>query len=103
MNSNVLVTLSFRYYFEDTEGTLVKSSFPVIHKVGNVLIFVLLKYENKLNVVFSHITFISKHHGKRKFAINSFRLQQFPIYSHQNLYKNDNFANFVYYEKTWIC
>ena len=38
------------------------SSFPVVYKVGNVDIFVLLKFENKLDVVISHITSISKHH-----------------------------------------
>ena len=38
------------------------SSFPVIHKVGNVGIFVLLKFENKLDTVFGHFNFNSKHH-----------------------------------------
>ena len=45
------------------------SSFPVIHKVDNVGIFVLLKFENKLNVVIVHTNFISKHHDKYKFAL----------------------------------
>ena len=45
------------------------SSFPVIHKVGNVGIFVLLKFENKLNREISHFNFISKHYDKCKFAL----------------------------------
>ena len=42
--------------------------FPKIHKVGNVGIFVLLKFENKLNATISHINIILKYHHKCKFA-----------------------------------
>ena len=46
----------------------VQSSFPVILKVGNVGIFVLLKFENKLDTVISHMNFNSIHHNKFKFV-----------------------------------
>ena len=46
-----------------------QSSFPVIHKVGNIDIFVLLKFGNKLDVVISHINFISKQYDKCKFVL----------------------------------
>ena len=38
------------------------SSFPVMHRVGNVGIFVLLKFENEQDTVFGHFNFNSKHH-----------------------------------------
>ena len=44
-------------------------SFPVIHKVGNVGIFVLLKFENKLDAVISDFIFNSMHPDKLKFAL----------------------------------
>ena len=37
----------------------VNSSFSVIHKIGNIGIFVWLKFENKLNTAISHIHFES--------------------------------------------
>ena len=52
-----------------TTGTQ-QSSFPVMHKVDNVDIFVLLK--NKWDVVINHTNFISKHNDKWKFALKKF-------------------------------
>ena len=42
------------------------SSFPVTHKVGNVGIFVLLKFENKSDASISHIYIILEHRDKCK-------------------------------------
>ena len=53
---------------------LAISSFPAIHKVGNVGIFVPLKFENKQNTVFGHFNFNSKYHGQQKFAQNFLHL-----------------------------
>ena len=49
-----------------------------LHKVSNVGIFVLLKFENKLDIVISHINFISKHHDKCKCALKFVHLVTFP-------------------------
>ena len=46
------------------------SSFPVRHKVGNVGIFVLLKFRNKLDAVIHHFNFHPKHHDKCKVVLN---------------------------------
>ena len=43
--------------------------------VGNVGTFVLLKFENKLDVVISHINLFPKHHCKSKFALNFIQLE----------------------------
>ena len=40
-----------------------------LHKVGNIGIFVLSKFENKLDVLISNINFISKHNDKFKFTL----------------------------------
>ena len=56
----------------------IQSSFPAIHKVSNIGIFVLLKFENKLDVVNSHINFISKNHNKCKFALKFIKLGTVP-------------------------
>ena len=40
------------------------SSFPLIHKVDNAGIIVLLLFEKKLDTVISHINFNSMHHDK---------------------------------------
>ena len=40
------------------------SSFPLIRKVGNVGIFVLLKFENTLNGEINYFNFNSKHHDE---------------------------------------
>ena len=44
------------------------SSFPVIHKVSNVDIFVLLKFESKSIATIIHMNFISEHHDKCKLS-----------------------------------
>ena len=43
-----------------------KLDFPIIHKVGNFGIFVLLKFENSWDIVMSHMNFDSKRRDKRK-------------------------------------
>ena len=57
------------HHFE-IEHVTVKPSFPVIHKVDNAAIFVLLKSENrsKLYAVISHVKYISVHHNPFKFV-----------------------------------
>ena len=89
----------------------IQSSFPgTIHKVSNIGISVLLKFENKLDVVnSSHINFISKHPDKCKFAIiklHKIYLAWSPVpklFENCILYKNANFDNLVYYGKTRMC
>ena len=51
------------------------------HKVANVAIFVLLKFENKLDTVVSHISFNSKHLDK--------------IYICIKIYSADNYYQFI--------
>ena len=43
-------------------------------EVGNVGIFILLNFENKLEIVVSHIAFNSKHHDKSIFALKMIQL-----------------------------
>ena len=50
------------------------SSFPVIHKVGNFDIFVLFKFENKLDREINPFNFNSKHYDKCKFSLKLIRL-----------------------------
>ena len=45
-----------------------------MHKVGNVGIFVLSKFKNKLNIFFSHIDFISQYHDRFQFVLKLLRL-----------------------------
>ena len=45
------------------------SSFPVIHKVGNIRIFLLLKFGKKLDREINHFNFNSKHYDKSKFTL----------------------------------
>ena len=52
-------------------------SFP-INKICNVDIFVLLKFENKLDVITIDINFISKHVDKLKFALKIIQLVTIP-------------------------
>ena len=49
-------------------------SFPVIHKVGNDGIFVLLEFENKLGAAISDINFILKEYDKSKFVLKFIHL-----------------------------
>ena len=46
-----------------------QSSFPVIHKVGNVAIFVLLKFQNKLGGEIRLFNLNSTHNDKGKLAL----------------------------------
>ena len=74
---------------------LLYSSFPVIHKVGNIGIFVLLKSVKKLDVT---SIFFSKHRHKCKRALKIIKL----ITTH-NLFLLEvvqKMPKFVYYEKT---
>ena len=57
-------TIFFQIAFE----TFTWSSSPVIHKVGNVGIFKLLKFENKFDREISRFK-LSLNHGKFKFAL----------------------------------
>ena len=69
--------------------------------------FELLKFRNKLNVVISHINFISKYHGKCKFVEkiiklvtipNSFLLEFVQKSQHCQLcvlWENSNVSNFI--------
>ena len=45
------------------------SSFPVTHKVDNIGIFVLLKFENKLDIEINPFNFNSKHYDKCPFSL----------------------------------
>ena len=52
----------------------IESSFPVIHEIWNVGIFVLLKFENMLNGQINYFNFNSEHHDKCKFSLKLFGL-----------------------------
>ena len=48
-------------------GNSINSAWPVefsLNKIGEVDIFVLVKFENKLDKVINHFSFNSKHHEK---------------------------------------
>ena len=49
--------------------------FSVIDKVGNFGIFVLLKFENKLDLVISKFYFIAEHHDKYKLLFPFIQLE----------------------------
>ena len=49
------------------------SSFPVIHKVGNVGIFVFLKFENKLDREINSLNFNTKHKHQCKIVLKLIR------------------------------
>ena len=53
---------------------LSQSRFPVLHKVGNVDIFVLPKFENKLHTVISDIYFILMYLDQFHFTVKLFQL-----------------------------
>ena len=74
----------------------------MIHKVGNVDIFLLLKFENKIAREICHSDYNSKHYDKCKFDLklikfltvsNLFPLEVVPKCQHF-------ISNFVYYGKT---
>ena len=50
------------------------SSFPTIHTVGNIGIFVLLKFEDMLDRKVNHFNFNSKYQNKCKLALKLIRL-----------------------------
>ena len=62
----------------------------MLHNVGNIGIFVLLKFEHKLDTVVSHININSKQHDKYKLAYKSLR----------NCTKVPTLPTYVYYGKT---
>ena len=49
--------------------TLIYSSFPEMHKISNVGIFVLLKFENELETEINHSIFNSENHEKCEFVL----------------------------------
>ena len=49
-------------------------SFPTIHRVGNIGIFVLLTYEDMLDRKVNHFNFSSKYQSKCKLALKLIRL-----------------------------
>ena len=53
---------------------ITHSSFPIIHKVGNVDIIVLLNFENNSNTVINHVNFNSKCHDKNELVLNLIQL-----------------------------
>ena len=84
-------TLSFHFFI------FIDSSFSIIHKVGNIGTFALLKFENKLDRKVSHFNFNSKYHNKCKLVL---KLIHFPTSSNlfplENVQKC-NIANFVHW------
>ena len=48
-------------------GNVSESSFPVMHKVANFGIFVLLKFENALDGEINYFNFTSKYHNNVNF------------------------------------
>ena len=70
-----------------------------MYKVGNVGIFILLKFEPKLDVVISHINMNSMQLDKIEFTKNIFL---YPIDFLRKLHKNANIANFIYCRKTLV-
>ena len=79
------------------ENQTSQSSFPVIHKVHNVVTSVLLKFENKLDTVVSNIKFNSKNNGQCKRALKCAP----PDKYHQFIsIRYNKIANFVYCGET---
>ena len=62
-----------------------ETSFPVMRKVGNAGIYVLLTFESKIDIVISRINFNLQHYDKFKFALKLiwlatvFNLDLFPL------------------------
>ena len=71
-----------------------QSSFPLIHKVGNAGIFVLLKFENIVDREINQFNLSLKHYDKCKFV-----LKLIPLLYVFNLFPNASVANFVCYGK----
>ena len=62
---------------------LGQSTFIELHKVGNVCIFVFITFENKVDIIVSHINVNSKNHGKCKFHEKFILLVRRSIWSPQ--------------------
>ena len=82
---------------------LAHLSFPVLHKVGNIGIFVLpLLWKWDGYMVIIYFNFNSKHHDKCKFVLTFIPLvttsSLFPL----EVVQKRQLANFVYYRKTRI-
>ena len=72
----------------------VKSSFPIIHKVGHVDNFVLSKFANKQDREISHFNYLSKHYELCKFTFKLIRLLTVSnLFALRKLYKVVNIAN----------
>ena len=67
-----------------------QSSFSVIHKFGDIDIFVLLKIENKLDVAISQMNFISKQYDKCKFVLKFVSLVTIPEFISIEVVKNSS-------------
>ena len=77
-----------------------QSSFPVIHKVGHVNIFILCKFKNITDREIYYTIKIQIAMKKVNLYWNTLDSLLFLIYLHKKLYKNANVVNFVYYGKT---
>ena len=64
--------------FKRIHSPNTKWSFLIIHKAGNVGIFVLHEFDHKLDVVISRINLISKHYDKSKFVLKFIQLIKIP-------------------------
>ena len=71
------------------------SSFSVTQKLGNVCIFLLLKIENKLNIIITdfNFKFISKHHDQYNFVLD-LKLIRMAIIFNLFPFKRIKMANF---------
>ena len=52
----------------------INSSLPMIHKVGNAGIFVLVKFENKRDREINHFNYHSKHYDKYRSTLKLIKL-----------------------------
>ena len=78
------------------------SSFQVIHKVGNVGIFVLFKFENTLIREIKYFNFNSKHHDKCEFSLKFIWVSTVSNLFPLEVIQKVNIANFVFYGKTQL-
>ena len=96
---------TFHYYLSlDISVVVQQLSFPIMHKVGKVGIFVLLKLKITKTQFLVTSILIQNIMTNRSLHKIFFIWQLLPIYFHYKLYKNANIANFVYYGKTrlWL-
>ena len=67
--------IDLRYYSNETYKLMDnRIEFYRNTQIGNVGIFALLKFENKLDIVITRINFISKKHDKCKYALKFIEL-----------------------------